>query len=201
MERLPSRSGEGRNKLDLKRKYIGFGLIATVLLVVIGIVFWTFSAPQALKVQSQSDLRSGIFSISTSQNWLNATDGAGSYSFKFGLDYNTNVTQGSAVEIKVYGALVSEKITSSFTRAISLTVNSASLLIDNSDDTLVQAATSLRGGIFTESFQNLDSSLPVGSHNLTIALLVSVVDLNYIGYSVGAPMAESLSGLFNVTQS
>jgi hypothetical protein len=185
----------------LRRKYIGFGVIVVVLLIVIVILFWTLSAPQALKVQSPSDLQSGIFSISTSQNSLNATDGAGSYSFRFGVDYNTNVSQGSALEIKVYGVLVSEKITSSFTRAISLTVNSASLLIDNSDDTSVQAVMSVRDGILTESFQNLDSSLPVGSHNLTIALLVSVVDLNYIGYSVGAPMAESLSGYFNVTQS
>jgi hypothetical protein len=180
-----------------------FQLVITVIviLVVIGLVYWTVSSPPALVLQSHSSIANGIFSFSKSQSSFNITDGSGSYSIKFGLDYLTNITFGSESLIKVYGVLASEQITSQFTRGISLAVNSASLFIDGIDDSSVSASNAITGGILTESFQNPNTSIPIGSHNLTIRMIVSTVDLNYVGYFAGTPEIVVLSGLFNVTQS
>jgi hypothetical protein len=186
--------------LKWRRYYLALLAIAVLALVFAGLFLWTASAPGALVLQSHEALSEGIFSFSKSEISINATDSAGSYSFKFGLDYVENASLGSSIEAKVYGALVTEEISSSFTRAISLSVRSASLLEDGVVDVQVETETTLRGGILTESFQNPSTELSLGQHNLTVRLLVSCVDLNYIGYNVDPPQVVTLQGLFNVTQ-
>jgi hypothetical protein len=173
---------------------------SVVIAVIVGsLAAWTLLSPAALSPQNNGELYSGIFSASKSVSSLNLSDGAGSYSFLFGLDYVSNISQGSAVEFKVYGALVDQKIDSGFTRAISLQVDSASMFVNSSEDTSSRTSESIRAGIMTESFQNPNTNIPLGVYNLTIRLLVSTVDLNYVGYSVGTMGVVTMAGNFSIT--
>jgi hypothetical protein len=171
------------------------------MLIIAGLAAWTISSPKPMSLQSPGQLQTGIFSFSKSQIALNTSDGSGSYSFRFGLDYDSNVSAGTQTVFKVYVVLVGEKITSFFTRAVSMDVTSALVLIDGTDDAGVKTSSAINGGILTESLENPNTSLAAGSHNLTVRLIVSTIDLNYVGYSTGPSQVAELSGLFNITGS
>lgn len=183
----------------VKRRFLFIGLTIFVVLLIAGLAYWSFTAPPPLEVQTPSQLQTGIFSVSRSVSWLNTSDSSGVYSFKLGLDYDSNISQGSSTEVKVYVALVSESISSPFMRKISMAVTSASFFVDGVDDPTVTTKENIVGGLLVESIQNPNTDLSLGLHNFTARLVVSTIDINYIGYSVSPPNPTDISGLFNIT--
>ncbi len=173
--------------------------VVLIAIVIAGLVAWTLTSPAPLQVQSQNELKTGIFSVSKTTLAYNITDGSNAYQFEFGFDYDSNITQSSSIEYAVYGALVAEQISSPFARGVALSLQSASLLIDSHVDGSVKTSFQVKSGLATVYFQNPNTDLALGPHNMTVRLVVSPVDIGYIGNVDSSPIIVILQGAMNVT--
>ncbi len=170
-----------------------------VFLVVFGVAVWTVTSPPILGVQSEAQLGSSLFSFAKSSTVQNFTDGSGGYNFKFGLDYSANVIQGEQVQLAVYCALTAEQISSSFTRGVALSLQSASLSLDGRQDSGVKTASKFQPGLQIFYIQNIDTNIAMGLHNVTARLILSTVDVNYIGNFQGSTQVVMLNVVLNIT--
>ncbi|MHB1909035.1 MAG: hypothetical protein ACYCQJ_09230 [Nitrososphaerales archaeon] len=167
------------------------------MLVIIGLVAWTEAAPPFLGVQSRNSLQSGLFGTSLTETQRNITDYGGSFSFLFGLDYNQNITRGSASEIAVYCALQSES-PGFFTKGVSLSLDGSSVTIDGNPDSNFTFASRFEPSMQIYYFGNPAMDLDNGNHTLQVKLFLSTTEVNYIGYTAGSFMSVLLNGTFVV---
>ena len=180
------------------RSRINLALIIIVATILVGLTIWTLSSPLVLLVQTKSQLQSGLFGFSQSVASYNISEGSGAYRFEFGLDYSHNVTSGSPVKITVYCALVSQQITSFFTKGVALVLGSSSLSIDNKFVNTVRVSSKVVSNLQTYSIVIPALSASPGNHTFLVNLFVSTVDVNYIGYSGGSFQSVMLNGTFGV---
>ena len=173
--------------------------IAIIVLLVLGLAIWTATSPQTLEVQSPSQLQTSLLSYSKSFQELNFSDGSGSYSFRLGFDYSSNISIGSKTQLAVYCALVNETISSPLTKGIALGLQSSSLLVDGSRDAGVSLVSRLQAGLETFYFQNPNTNIALGMHNFTARLIISMIDVNFIGNFETGTELVSVSGIINMT--
>ncbi|GEM_PF-1868823 len=202
---------EEKIKQSTKKRGEGVGggrrrrlLIVTIVIVIViasSLVIWTIEAPETLDPLPSGQLASSLISYSKTIKDYNFTDSSGTYEFRFGIDYQPVVNEGAAAEVIVYAALLSESIHSGFSKGVALSVQSASLALDGKVDTGVKFVTRRQGLIDSFLFQYLNTTLSIGMHNMTARLLVSTVDVDYIGYFEGNLYVVVLNGSFNVTTS
>ncbi|MGI0078262.1 MAG: hypothetical protein ACRECH_01415 [Nitrososphaerales archaeon] len=183
----------------MKVTKIRVSALVVAILVVIGLIVWTIASPPILGVQSEVQLENSLFSYSKSFATQNFTDSSGIYTFKFGLDYSANVSQGEHVQLAVYCALTYEQITSFFTRGVGLVLQSASLSIDGRQDSGVKTSSRFQPGLQIFYIQNLNTNIATGLHNMTARLVVSNVDVNYVGNSLASTQVVLLGGALNIT--
>jgi hypothetical protein len=174
---------------------IAVSLIAIILL---SLEVWTVFAPEILNPQSETSLNETLFHYAVTKSILDITDGEGSYSFLFGLDYNETASAGIPSIVLVYVSMLSEQRSSSFLKGTGLTIESANVLIDGVEVSGVRSAVSSTGSILTDRLSNVAINETGGSHQISARLLVSTVDVNYIGYFGGSEEAISLNGTINV---
>jgi hypothetical protein len=179
-------------------RIIKIALIIIVALILIGLVIWTVISPSPLPVVSQSQLQNGLFGYSKNVASYNISDGSGTYNFKFGLDYSQNLTGGSSTKVAVYCALADKEISSFFTKGVALTLLSSSLSIDGTVDNNLIESSKVQSNLQTYYFGIPAVSTSLGNHNLQVRILVSTIDVNYIGNSAGSYQSVILNGTFTV---
>ena len=184
-------------KLSVALKILAVVIVASIL---IGLFVWTVTSPPTLSVQSVSDLQNGLFGGSSSKQSYNVTDGSGTYQLAFGLQYDQNITAGSMTRIAVYIALESEKISSSFTKGIALTLESSTLSIDGKPVSGVQITSSIQDNLQTYYFALEHAPVSSGNHSLEVGITVSTIDVNYIGSVLGNYQPVNLNGTINISQ-
>jgi hypothetical protein len=186
-------------KLRVTRLRIALLFLVVVLVILAG---WTASSPPTLGVQSQSQLTDSLFSYAQSIVTQNFSDPSGNYVFKFGFDYpNASVPQGQHIQLAVYCALINQQISSFFERGISIALQSGSLLVDGKSDFSVKIISKLQSNIQIFYFQNPNTNIPVGKHNITARLVLSTIVVNYIGSYGGSTEIVTLNGLMNINAS
>jgi len=172
--------------------------LSVIVIILISLEAWTASAPGILTPQSETSLNETLFQYAVTRSTLNITDGEGSYSFLFGLDYNESVSPGIPSIVLVYVSMLTEQKTSGFLKGTSLAIDSANVLIDGIEVLGVRSQVSSNGMILTDRLSNVAINETGGSHQITARLIVSTVDVNYIGYFGGNEEAISLNGTINV---
>jgi hypothetical protein len=178
------------------KKLVVAGLIAIIL---VSLLLWTVLAPPILLPQSQSSLSNSLFQFAKATKLLNVSDGAGSYSFLMGMDYNETVSPGSPTIVVVFISLVSEQKSSSFLRGVSLAIDNSAVLIDGRDDSGLKSMITRNEGIMTDRLSGLDINQTSGTHSLVTRLIVSTVDVNYIGYVSGNEQVVLLNGTISIS--
>ncbi len=174
-----------------------FALIIAAI-VLVSLEVWTISAPRILTPQPEASLNSSLFQYAETKNVLNFTDGEGEYSFLFGLDYNSTVAPGEPSIVLVYISMLNEQRSSGFLKGTTLSIISAKVLIDGFEDSGVTSRVSSNGAVLTDRLSDVDINDSSGTHVLTARLIVSTVDVNYIGYSNGSEEPISLNGTITI---
>jgi hypothetical protein len=193
------RSCPDLNRSPFLRKDTRKILSVAVLLVILGSVLaWTVLSPLPLSPQSQGQLSSSLFSFAKTASILNISDGEGSYSFLFGMDYNGTLTPGIPAIVEVFVSLLSENKSSGFLKGVSLDFVSSGVLVDGSEDTGVKSMVTNSGGIITDRLSGVDINDTGGTHELTARLIISTVDVNYIGFLSGTEQVTSLNGTITI---
>ncbi len=180
---------------------INTSVIVIVLAIIIGLLLWTIDSPSPLPVQSVSQLTSGLFGGSLSTVGYNITDSSGTYFFKFGLDYSAKIPNTGSSRMAIYCGLVSEHISSGFTKGVALSLQSSTLLIDGQSYPNVQVSSQRISGLQAFYFEIQNLALPSGNHTLKIEAFLATADVNYIGNTLGTYLTVSLNGTIDVTPS
>lgn len=173
-------------------------VIVFVEIILISLAVWTAYSPAPLSVQSSSDLANSLFQFAKTTQTVNTSDGSGTYGFLFGMDHNASYKAGSQTIIEVYASLVDEHILSHFTRGIALQFDEVKVFIDNTQDAGVKDRVTSQQNIDINYLSPVQFSQPPGLHNLTVRLIVSIVDVNYIGYAPNNQFLVTLKGNFSV---
>ena len=174
-------------------------MIAVVVLLGVGVEYTLLKAPPIMQVQSPSDQKNSIISVAHTYQNASFRDGSGSYTFRFGFDYpNTSIPSGGATVFKVYGVLTSEQITSFFTRGVSLNLESGSLIVDGHYDNNAKVDVSTQPSIEVIEFELLNANFTQGWHTVSARLVLSTIDIDYIGYFTGQTQIVELNGTFSV---
>ncbi|HYB04358.1 MAG TPA: hypothetical protein VED17_07845, partial [Nitrososphaerales archaeon] len=172
--------------------------LTVIVIILISLEVWTASAPGILTPQSENSVSGTLFQYAVAKSTLNITDGEGSYSFLFGLDYNQSVRPGIPSIVLVYTSMLTEQKTSGFLRGTNLAIDSAKVLIDGIEVLGVKSQVFSNDMILTDRLSDVAINETAGSHQITARLIVSTVDVNYIGYFGGNEEAISLNGTINV---
>jgi len=188
------------NRYPSLRKDFKKILSAAVIIIISGsILAWTILSPRILSPQSKGQLSDSLFGFVKSTSVLNVSDGEGSYSFLFGLDYNATLSPGVPTIVEVFVSLLSENKTSGFLRGVSLDFVSSTVLIDGSEDAGVKSMVTNSGSIITDRLSGVDINDTGGTHQLSARLIISTVDVNYIGFLGGNELVTSLNGTITIT--
>jgi hypothetical protein len=183
------------NYKDIKK----IGSIVVAVLVIVSLVAWTLLAPGTLSTQTSGQISRSLFQVAKTERILNITDGEGSYSFLFGLDYNESASPGVPTIIEAFASLVGEQKTSGFLKGVALQIDSSSVLIDGIQDSGVSSMISSNGDIIIDRLSGIDINETAGVHQISARLIVSTLDVNYIGYFGGSEQVLSLNGSTSVT--
>jgi hypothetical protein len=173
------------------KKFIFLGVI---LILLISIASWTALSPQILSVQSSSRISSSLFQFAKVKQLVNFTNGEGSYTFLFGMDYNDSASPGVPAIVQVFAALVNQGTSSGFLRGVGLQVSHYSVLIDGVEDDGISSRSTNNGAILIARLSQVEINQTGGSHALSVRMIVSTVDINYIGYLSGIEELVSLNG-------
>jgi uncharacterized membrane protein len=185
----------------LKKNTLRVLILAIIILILLGVSaeYTLLRAPAIMQVQSSSDQENSIISVAHVFQNASFTDGSGSYTFRLGFDYpNTSIASGGATVFKVYGVLTSEQISSFFTRGVSLSLESGSLLVDGHYDNNAKVDVINQASIFVIEFEVLNANFTQGSHSVSARLVLSTIDVDYIGYFTGQTQIVELNGTFSV---
>lgn len=170
-----------------------------ILVVILSLAAWTAESPAALSPQSQASVSDSLFHFAKTTELVNVTDGEGSYSFLFGMDYNTTVTPGVPTLIEVFASLVSEQKTSAFLKGVTLDIASSDVLLNGSGDSQVTPMILKSSGIIVDRLTELAINETSGVLDLSARLIITVVDVNYIGSFSGNQQVVSLNGTISIS--
>ncbi|MFI5422153.1 MAG: hypothetical protein ACHQ1H_14410, partial [Nitrososphaerales archaeon] len=189
-----AKTSPSRREFFWKKHWRKHAVITFVEIILISLILWTAYSPTPLAVQNNADLSNSLFQFAKTTEIVNSSDGSGIYSFLFGMDHNSSYNPGSHTIIEVYASLVAGEIHSGFTKGIALQFDEVQVLIDGTQDTGVKDRVSNQQNIVINYLSPVQFSQPPGMHNLTVRLIVSIVDVNYIGYASGNQFLVTLNG-------
>jgi hypothetical protein len=172
--------------------------LAVVAIVLVSLEAWTASAPQILTPQSEASLSNSLFQYTETKNIWNVSDSEGSYSFLFGMDYNQTMSPGVPSIVLIYISMLTEEKSSGFLKGTGLAIEGAKILIDGVEDAGVQSRVLSNGAVLTDRLSGVDINETGGTHQLSARLIVSTVDVNYIGYLGGSEEPVSLNGTITI---
>jgi hypothetical protein len=173
--------------------------LVVIAIVLVSLEAWTASAPQILTPQSEASLNNSLFQYTETKNFWNVTDSEGAYSFLFGMDYNLTVSPGVPSIVLIYVSMLTEQKSSGFLKGTGLAIEGAKILIDGVEDAGVQSRVSSNGMVLTDRLSDVDINETGGTHQLSARLIVSTVDVNYIGYLGGSEEPISLNGTITIS--
>ncbi|MGH2638151.1 MAG: hypothetical protein ACRDF4_02530 [Rhabdochlamydiaceae bacterium] len=182
--------------------HLGFRASALTIIILIfasSLLGWTLLSPHYMSVQDSSEISSSVFQYANDIREVNFTDAGGSYSFLFALDYNKNLTLGQPAVVAVYISLVSEKISSLFEKGVSLKIDGAAALIDGDVAEGSGDRSTFAPNILSVFLTSVKANSP-GAHSLSARLIVSTVDVNYVGYFSGSEQVVDLNGTIGVVE-
>jgi hypothetical protein len=180
-----------------RKKIIFFSII---LVIIISISAWTIVSPQILSAQNSSQITSSLFQFAKATELVNISDSEGSYSFLFGIDYNNTASPGVPTIVEVFASLVTERINSGFLKGVGLELTHSTVLIDGVEDYGISSRSTTSGAILVERLSQIEINYTGGSHELSVHLVVSTEDVNYIGYVSGTEHEVSLNGTISISQ-
>ena len=173
--------------------------LIVIAIVLVSLEAWTASAPQIMTPQSEASLTNSLFQYTQTKNVWNVSDGEGSYSFLLGMDYNQTMSPGVPSIVLIYISILTEQKSSGFLKGTGLAVENAKILIDGVEDAGVQSRVSSNGVVLTDRLSDVDINETGGMHQLSARLIVSTVDVNYIGYLGGSEEPISLNGTITIS--
>lgn len=182
----------------LRRNWKKIISILIIVLLAASLASWTLLSPKYMTVQSNEETSSSIFQYANIRQIVNFSDGEGAYSFLFGLDYNKNVSAGVPTIVAVYASLLSQRTSSSFLRGVALQVTAATILINGVQDEGVKTRFTSNSNILIYYLTDVQVNETGGLYGLSARLVVSTVDVNYIGYFSGTEQVVSLNGTLTV---
>ncbi|HXQ92451.1 MAG TPA: hypothetical protein VN739_05545 [Nitrososphaerales archaeon] len=186
-------------KSPAPRKLKKLVILAVILIFLISISAWTALSPQVLSVQNDSQIAGSLFQFAKAEQLVNFTDGEGSYTFLFGADYNDSAAPGVPTIVEVFASLVKESIGSGFLRGIGLQMVHSTVLIDGVGESGFVSRTTTSDSILVERLSQLEINQTSGTHMISIHMIVSTVDVNYIGYLSGTEQVVNLNGTFSIS--
>jgi hypothetical protein len=172
--------------------------ILIVAVVLVSLAAWTWASPETLSLQPQTSISSSLFQFAKATREFNVTDGEGAYSFLFGIDYNDSTAPGIPTIVDTFVSLVSEQSTSGFLRGVSLNIASASILINGTSATGVKSMLTRNSEIISDRLTGVPIDNSSGRVTISARLIVSVVDVNYIGYFAGNDQIVILNGSISI---
>ncbi len=178
------------------KKVAGLGIL--ILLVAV-LLSWTVLSPKTLLPQTESQISESLFQVAKTTRLFNISDGEGSYSFLFGLDFNESVSPRTPTIVESFFSLVAEQKSSAFLRGVALEIVSSSVLINGIRDSGISSMVTSNGAIVIDRLSGVDINETGGDQQLSARLIVSTVDVNYIGYFGGSEQAVTLNGTISIT--
>jgi hypothetical protein len=178
----------------LRKNWKRVATLSLVIIIFLALVAWTAISPTILVPQSTTSLSESLFQYAKDKSTLNITDGEGTYSFLFGIDYNESLNPGVPTIVEVYISMQSEQKSSGFLKGVGLQILSSRVLVDGIEDSGVTSMITTSSGIITDRLSNVDINDTSGIHELSTRLIVSTEDVNYIGYFGGSEQVISLNG-------
>jgi hypothetical protein len=172
--------------------------ILIVVLLAASLASWTLLSPKYMTVQSGVEDSNSLFQYASSRQVVNFSDAGGSYGFLFGLDYNRNVSAGVPTIVEVYASLISQQKSSGFMRGVALQVTAATVLIDGVEDEGVKIRFTSNSAILIYYLTGVQVNETEGLYSLSVRLVVSTVDVDYVGYFSGNEEVVSLNGTLSV---
>ena len=186
-------------KPPAQRNLKKFLILGVILILLISLPAWTALSPQVLSVQSDSQIASSLFQFAKAKQLVNFTDGEGSYTFLFGMDYNDTAAPGVPTIVEVFASLVGQTMSSGFLRGVGLEVTHSAILIDGVQDSGISSRTTTSGEILIERLSQVEINQTGGIHVISAHLIVSTVDVNYLGYLSGTEELVSLNGTIAIS--
>ena len=181
-----------------RRNLKKFIFVGVILILLISIASWTAFSPQILSVQDSSQISSSLFQFGKVKQLVNFTDGEGSYTFLFGMDYNDSASPGVPTIVQVFASLVNQGTSSGFLRGVGLQVSQYTVLIDGVEDEGISSRSTNNGAILESRLSQIEINQTGGTHVLSVRMIVSTVDVNYIGYLPGVEELVSLNGTISI---
>jgi hypothetical protein len=150
-------------------------------------------------VQNDSQIGSSLFQFAKAKLMVSFTDREGSYAFLFGADYNESAAPGVPIIVEVFASLVEETLGSGFLRGVALQVSHSSVLIDGVEESGVSLRTTISDSMLVERLSQVEINQTGGTHELSIHMIVSTLDVNYIGYLSGTEQVVNLNGTISIS--
>ena len=173
--------------------------IALVSIIVVGLAAWTFLSPKTMELQSTSEISNSLFQFAKSTERLSFADSEGNFTFLFGIDYNQSMPLAEPAVISIFASLISESGTSPFLRGVSLSVERASVLVNGQEYPGLKTRQTISGGILIEYLTSFQVNTPGNLTQITARLIVSTIDVNYVGFLPGSEEVIQLNGTVSVS--
>jgi hypothetical protein len=170
------------------------------MVAVAALAIWAVDLPKVMVPTSKEQIANSIFSASRTTGSYSVSDGSGSYVFDVGFDYpDTPIPVDAPVRFRVYVVLVSENLSSPLMRGASLRLDNSSLYIDGSYESRTSLTQQVQQDVEVYSFQLVNPDFSSGPHSVVADLVLSVIDANYFGFTVGTDFKVSLAGQIFLT--
>lgn len=143
--------------------------------------------------QTGSDLSRSLFHYANENETVSFSDSEAHYSFLFGMSYNTNVSQGQMIIVEIFSSLLSQK-SSGLMRGVALHLDSASVSIDGLQVKPIEVRVTSSPTILIVYLTSIQINAGAGKHLISARLLLSTIDVNYLGYFGGSEQAVNLNG-------
>jgi hypothetical protein len=172
-------------------------VVVVVDLLLISLALWTAYSPAILSTRTPSEISTSLFQFAKTTEVVNTSDSAGAYSFLFGEDYNSTLTSGVPTILQVYASLTAAQISSGFTKGVGLQFDETRILIDGSQVAGANERITPGTNSTIDFLSFVPPNIVPGTHTLSVRLIVSSVDVNYIGYFSGNQFLVTLNGTFS----
>ncbi|MDA4130086.1 MAG: hypothetical protein OK457_04905 [Thaumarchaeota archaeon] len=185
-------------KTHLPRNWKIIAFVFLVEVVLLSLALWTAFSPAYFSVQSKSEI-ANLFQFAKTTENVSITDSTGDYNFVFGMDYNSTQNPSIPTITEVYASLSSATFLSALAKGVALHVDDASIFFDGVQVSgVMQRVNTAQNIIFVYLSYVLVKSTS-GVHHLSVRLLLSTVDVNYIGYFSGNQFLAILNGTVEIS--
>ncbi len=187
-----------RDKTRFPRNWKIIALVFLAEVVLLSLALWTVFSPMYFSVQDKSDI-ANLFRFAKATENVSTTDGAGDYNFVFGMDYNSTLNPSIPTITEVYASLSSATFHSALAKGVALHVDDASVSFDGVQVSGVKQRVNAAQNILFVYLSCVLVRSTSGVHHLSVRLLLSTVDVNYIGYFSGNQFLVTLNGTVQIT--